>query len=303
MRPQSNFRIIAVMALMAGGIFFAACKKELLPPSPDTNAGNGVTTQNFIIPLVCQLTGISGNANYAWRQGIMNKIDYTDITYNSDATPARCKHSEESYDSLTSNFYYDATKRLKSITTNWYPHSHVLSDYQTDYYTFNYLANGTLLVSQYSYQGGNSVKQGVGCLLIEFDSKQRVAKQSRTVGALDGSGLLTGYLRYAYGTDGNLSDVYSWALGATEVPYYHFNTYDTKRNFCTTNSEWQLLLDQYSLNNPTNFIYGWSMENNDFMVYDYSAQNEPSLAYHWDGIDKYWTANPIGYSCKSILLP
>jgi hypothetical protein len=175
------------------------------------------------------------------------------------------------------------------------PHSHLLAEYRTDYSSFNYLANGTLLVSQYYVTPLNPAQQGISSLLLEFDASHRVSKQSRS----DGNGLLTGYLHYLYRPDGNLSDVYFWSADdPVERQFYHFISYDTKRNFCTTNSVWQLLIDQYSPNNPIEYIVLGQDYN--YMSYQYNNQNEPTVVQHYDGTSNNTTTNPIGYSCSLI---
>ena len=297
---HQTFRIAAVMAFLAGITLLTACTKDPLSRTDasrqaDATIGAGAQTAGFTIPTVCQITDMGGSGFYDWREGILGRINYTNITYNSDALPARAKHYESLDDSVVSNFYYDASKRLSKVTSLTYPHSHQLGEYTTEYFIFNYLANGTLLVNYYYVTPLNPAQQEQSSYLLEFDASHRVIKQSHT----DGNGLLLGYLRYLYRSDGNLSDVYLWAFGyAAEKPYYHFNAYDTKRNFCTTNSVWQLLLDQYSPNNPTDFI---SLgDDYEFMSYQYNSQNEPTVVQHYDGNSPGITTTPIGYSCSLL---
>jgi hypothetical protein len=294
-----TLRIATVMACLAGIALLTACTKESLsktaaPTGVDATTGAGAKTAGLIIPTVCQITNMGGNGFYTWREGLLSKIDYTNITYNSDALPARAKHSESSDDSVVSNFYYDASKRLSKITTSSYPHSHQLLDFSTDYYSFNYLANGTLLVNYYYVTPLNPAQQEPSSYLLEFDASHRVTKRSHT----DGNGLLLGYLHYIYRSDGNVSDVYTWSADEpVEKLFYHFISYDTKRNFCTTNSVWQLLLDQYSPNNPTEYT---EFGDYDYMGYEYNNQNEPTVVQHYDVSSNYSTTNPIGYSCSLL---
>jgi hypothetical protein len=294
-----TLRIAAVMAFLAGITLLSACTKETssktaAPTGVDATSGV-VKTAGIIIPTVCQITNMGGNGFYDWREGILGRIDYTNITYNSDALPARAKHSESSDDSVVSNFYYDASKRLSKVSSVSYPHSHQLLEYTTEYNNFNYLANGTILVSYYYVTPLNPAQQGNSSYLLEFDASHRISKQSHT----DGNGLLLGYLHYIYGSDGNLTDVYTWSHDhPTEIPLYHFYTYDAKRNFCTTNSVWQLLLDQYSPNNPIEFIE--LGEDYNYMSYQYNNQNEPTVVQHYEGSSNSTTTNPIGYSCSLL---
>ena len=296
-----TLRIATVMAILAGITLLTACNKEFLsktatPKEADAITGAGAKTAGLILPIVCQITDMGGNGFYAWREGILGRIDYTSITYNSDGLPARAKHSESSDDSVVSNFYYDASKRLSKVSSLTYPHSHQLAEYTTEYNNFNYLANGTLLDNYYYVTPLNGAPQGQSSFLLEFDASHRIVKQSHT----DGNGLLLGYLHFYYRPDGNLSDVYTWSHDEpVEKPFYHFFSYDTKRNFCTTNSVWQLLLAQYSPNNPTEYNILGDTEH-DYMSYQYNNENEPTLVSHYDVSSNYTTNNPIGYSCSLI---
>ncbi len=253
-----TLRIATAMTFLAGIALLTACTKEsqiAAPAAADATVGAGAKTAGILIPTVCQITNMGGNGFYTWREGLLSKIDYTNITYDANGLPARAKHSESSDDSVVSIFYYDASKRLSKVNTFSYPKSHQLSDFSTDYYSFNYLANGTLLVNYYYVTPLNGAQQGQSSYLLEFDAGHRVVKQSHS----DGNGLLLGYLHYIYRADGNVSDVYTWSHDEpVEKLFYHFISYDTKRNFCTTNSVWQLLLDQYSPNNPTE-IPNWGI--------------------------------------------
>jgi hypothetical protein len=299
MTPQP-IRIVAVLAFLSGMTLLSGCMKDSLsqtaPTAAATTVTGGARTANLIVPVVCQITDMGNSGFYMFREGILNKINYTNITYNSISLPARCKHSEESYDSLVSNFYYDASNRLLKITTGWYPKSHVFADFITEYSFFNYLANGTTQVVQYYQSPLDQTPQGRSTLLLEFDASHRVVKQTRS----DANGVAQGYLRYVYDANGNQSNIYIWSVDHPEQLYYHFNTYDTKRNFCTTNSVWQLLLDQYSLNNPTDFVSSTFQDDYEFMGYQYNAQNEPTVTSHWDqyGHTTYTTTND--YSCRLI---
>jgi hypothetical protein len=293
-----TLRIATVMAFLAGITLLMSCNKESLSKTAaltgvDATIGAGAKTAGLFLPMVCQITDMGGNGFYDWREGILSRINYTNITYLS-GLPVRAKHSESYTDSVVSNFYYDASNRLSQVSTVTYPKSHMFGDYITEYNSFNYLANGTLLVNYYYVTPLNGAQQGQSSLLLEFDASNRVVKQSHS----DGNGLLVGYLHYYYRPDGNLSDVYAWSYDhPVETPLYHFISYDTKKNFCTTNSVWQLLLDQYSPNNPTEY-YMLGNEYNS-MSYQYNNENEPTVVQHYEAGDNT-TNNPIGYSCSLL---
>ncbi|MBT1708615.1 hypothetical protein KK062_10290 [Fulvivirgaceae bacterium PWU5] len=213
------------------------------------------------IPWTCSLTTSTESLAYHFYalgdqffQGQDPTAEIVPIEYNSLGNPISIKTYGGYFDSTRSVFSYDASARLKRLVRNGYHMINNGLNYTTTY-NFSYQGTTSVTVSRVTTPSALWPPFDMGYTKLYLDAEGRVREKREYHASTDATAQYI--LKYAYNSAGNLLTILYIEPNEGQMTLARFDAYDTKKNLYKTNKVWQMLMEQYSNNNPTDFTVQW----------------------------------------------
>lgn len=187
-------------------------------------------------------------------QGQDPAAEIVPIEYNSLENPTRITTYGGMFDSTRSVFSYDASARVKRLVRYGYHMMNNGLNYTTTY-NFAYQGTTSITVSRVTTPGALWAPFDTGYTKLYLDSEGRVKEKREYLASTDATAQYI--LKYAYNSAGNLLNILYIVPDEGQMTLARFDAYDTKKNLYRTNKIWQMLMEQYSTNNPTDYTVQW----------------------------------------------
>lgn len=240
-------------------------------------------------PLTCKVSSFDLHNHTSYKTHLLNAgelfLAFTDmhsIQYDAQGRPVSAKNSSPD---TACHFEYNNLGQLSRFTA--YPMPPIVAG--AHYWTFAYgLGIITVTAGSIIRETGQDIIHGT--VVLTVDNLQRVIRSTRP----DGS-----YTRYEFDNNFNLQWVYDGSPQGVETLGFEYSDYDSYQNFANTHKVWQLLLNNFSNNNPgrerripDNFVWRFS--------YEYNAENLPvTYLYHSPDNPNWPNTSSIGYQCAN----
>jgi hypothetical protein len=174
----------------------------------------------------------------------------TPVEYNASGNPVKITRYEGGYDSTIYILSYTSSKLNKIVATGYGPYTGGADSRTT--YDFTYTGT-TISIKLTRGPVGSMFVRDVGLRILYYDTEGRLKEKKHYERALDTSP--HHIMKYAYNAAGNMTNILYIIPDEGQKVIAEFHSYDNKKSVYGTHPVWQLLREQYSVNNPTFYTY------------------------------------------------